>query len=401
MISGYGAYVTINGAEATGTVLLLAAAPVGKGRLMEATSVIPALAAIPPSAWTGTSTVTLVELADPVEPQAVLTRLRSAAAAEGPLTVVLIGQLHRDRRQQIVHLALGHTTAPTLRYTALPWTWLVHELQQRRPDTTTVYADLVADAEVWEQLLVEPLDFGRGTKAYGTINPPPRRRHIAQPRYATALAQILRTGRRPHPAELHDEAVRQAVDENTLPFAAEQPAGTPAPVVQEPARPTLPPQAPRSVSPVYVPSTRVIPVAGDPHEPIRNASKAGRHKEAAQLAAVAEQRARQQYGPGTLATIHWTEVRAFVAGVAEDHAASCALWTAAAEARLTVARQPTNAPDVEQAVDWAQQHWHRIADPSRALELSAALLQLREQVTSRQPDALPALQKKLQQLQTA
>src|SRR5919109_4941489 len=94
-----------------GTVLLLAASPAGKGCLVDAASVLPVLAAVPPAVLSGTDTANVVELADPLEPQAVLTRLRAAAAAPGPLTVFVTGQLLLDRRQHLPHLALARTTA--------------------------------------------------------------------------------------------------------------------------------------------------------------------------------------------------------------------------------------------------------------------------------------------------
>ncbi len=67
-----------------GTVLLLAASPVGKSCLVDAASVLPVLAAVPPAVLAGTDTATVVELADPLEPQAVLTRLRSSTAQRVP-----------------------------------------------------------------------------------------------------------------------------------------------------------------------------------------------------------------------------------------------------------------------------------------------------------------------------
>ncbi|NEC53490.1 hypothetical protein G3I18_33830, partial [Actinospica acidiphila] len=102
-----------------GTVLLLAASPLGRGRLVDAASVLPVLAAVPPSVLSGADTANVVELADPLEPQAVLTRLRAAAAAPGPLTVYVAGELRLDRRQRLPHLALARTTPATVRYTAL------------------------------------------------------------------------------------------------------------------------------------------------------------------------------------------------------------------------------------------------------------------------------------------
>ncbi|TXS34447.1 hypothetical protein EAO71_01290, partial [Streptomyces sp. ms191] len=166
-----------NEVDTVGTALLLAAAPAGRGRAMDAASVLPALAAVPPSALTGTPAATVVELADPLDPQTVLTRLRAAAAAPGPLAVYLAGQLHLDRRQQLPHLALARTTAATLRYTGLPWHWLAGELALRAPGTTTVVADLVADAELWQRLTAAPglLSLGPGPLLYGRVLPAPRR----------------------------------------------------------------------------------------------------------------------------------------------------------------------------------------------------------------------------------
>ncbi|MEU6055928.1 hypothetical protein ABZ829_36555 [Streptomyces xanthochromogenes] len=277
----------INGAqERPGTALLLAAAPQGKGKLTDAGSVISVLAAVPPAALAGTAAATLIELADPVDPQAVLTRVRGAAATEGPLTVVLVGQLQLDRRQQGVHLALARTTPSAIRYTALPWSWLVGELRQRRPDTTTLYVDLVADAEVWQLLDEEPLDLPGGAHAYGVIAPPPGRRRIAHPAYTHALAQILRTGQRLTPDQLHHAALRRAaVAEGALVIgperppapavntqlppartAPEAPAPIPAAALQQPLAPVTPAVQPSSPPQVPAPAARTIgaPVAFPP-----------------------------------------------------------------------------------------------------------------------------------------
>src|SRR4051794_41437933 len=81
---------------APGTVLLLAASPAGKGCLVDAASVLPVLAAGPPAVLSGTDTANVVELVDPLEPQAVLTRLRAAAAAPRPLTLLVTRQPQPD-----------------------------------------------------------------------------------------------------------------------------------------------------------------------------------------------------------------------------------------------------------------------------------------------------------------
>ncbi|MDL5202730.1 hypothetical protein [Streptomyces sp. ALI-76-A] len=190
-----------------GTVLLLAASPVGKGCLVDAASVLPVLAAVPPAVLSGTETANVVELADPLEPQAVLTRLRAAATAPGPLTVFVTGQLLLDRRQHLPHLALARTTTSTVRYTAFPWHWLREELRLRAPGTTALLLDLHADAETWTWLRGNVLDCGRNNAVYGRIAPPPSRRTVAVPTYMKAVATILRSGRRPGLAELHQQAL--------------------------------------------------------------------------------------------------------------------------------------------------------------------------------------------------
>jgi hypothetical protein len=484
--------VQINGAQdQPGTALLLAAAPTGKGKLTDAGSVIPALAAVPPAALAGTAAATLIELADPTDPQAVLTRVRGAASTEGPLTVVLVGQLQLDRRQQGVHLALARTTPSTIRYTALPWSWLVSELRQRRPDRTTLYVDLVADAEVWQLLDEEPLDLPSGARTYGVIAPPPGRRHIAHPAYTHALAQILRTGQRLSPDQLHHAALRRAaVAEGALVLGPERPAApvntqlppartapealaplpaaTPpqapapmAPVAQDPAPvpalqpaaqrpigapafqppafqpppvftpraaqpapavrqaqpqqqaapaqapvpaaapqqlPPPPPRTQRTVSPVYEPSSAVVPVEQDPHEQITALSRAGRHQEAVALAAAAEQRVVQSLGADTFAAVHWIEVRAFLVSVAQDPGASCLLWLQAAQTRLDTLQQAPDAHDVENAVDRAHYQWDRIRDAAQARSLAPQLVALRRRVPGRQRAALDAIQKKVERL---
>ncbi|WP_345491439.1 hypothetical protein [Streptomyces roseoviridis] len=195
-----------------GTALLLAAAPAGRGRAMDAASVLPALAAVPAGALTGTDTATVVELADPLDPQAVLTRLRAAAAAPGPLALYLAGQLQTDRRQRLPHLALARSTPTTLRYTGLPWHWLATELAPRRPGTTTVVADLAADPELWQRLAADPgaLGLGPAVPLFARVTPFPRRGALTTPDYLRHFATLWRTGARPPLPVLHAEAATAA-----------------------------------------------------------------------------------------------------------------------------------------------------------------------------------------------
>ncbi|MEU5040741.1 hypothetical protein [Streptomyces griseorubiginosus] len=189
-----------------GTVLLLAASPVGKSCLVDAASVLPVLAAVPPAVLSGTDTANVVELADPLDPQAVLTRLRAVAATPGPLTVFVAGQLALDRRQHLPHLALARTTPATVRYTALPWQWIREEFRLRTPGSTTLFLDLHADAETWGWLRTHALDSGRNNAVYGRIAPPPSRRKVAGPAYMKTIATILRSGHRPAEPDLHQQA---------------------------------------------------------------------------------------------------------------------------------------------------------------------------------------------------
>lgn len=205
----YGAGVVSNEVNAVGTAVLLAAAPAGRGRAMDAATVLPALAAVPAGVLTGTHTATVVELADPLDPQTVLTRLRAAAAAPGPLTLCLAGQLQLDRRQRLPHLALARSTPATLRYTGLPWHWLATELAPRRPGATTVVADLSADPELWERLDgagPAALELPPSAAFFARITPFPRRGALNTPDYLRHFASVWRSGARPALAALHEEA---------------------------------------------------------------------------------------------------------------------------------------------------------------------------------------------------
>ncbi|MGY1998381.1 hypothetical protein ACR31U_18675 [Streptomyces rochei] len=355
-----------------GTVLLLAASPVGKGCLVDAASVLPVLAAVPPAVLSGTDTANVVELADPLEPQAVLTRLRAAAAAPGPLTVYVAGQLQLDRRQRLPHLALARTTPATVRYTALPWHWIKEELRLRPSGATTLLLDLHADQETWQWLRANPLDCGRNNAVLGRVAPPPARRTVAAPAYMRAVATILRSGHRPPADQLHQQALAR--------LAAEAAAnGTPAGadlVLSAPG-----------------------PVAGDPHAVIADAVRSGRHADADALAARHERAAAQAGGLASEEALHWAEVRADLAMFAGDPARSCRAWLTVAQTRLG-AGQPPGAPAVEAAVDRAHHQWGRVRDAGAARELGTALAALRGRVPGRREGALDHVQRELSRLQT-
>ncbi|WAX79194.1 hypothetical protein [Streptomyces sp. KMM 9044] len=369
-----------------GTVLLVAASPLGRGRLVDAASVLPVLAAVPPAVLSGTDTANVVELADPLEPQAVLTRLRAAATVPGPLILYVAGQLLLDRRQSLPHLALARTTTSTVRYTAFPWHWFRDELRLRPPGVTTLFLDLHADQETWQALgtsqppgtpgavpVSSPaaLDAGRDTAVYGRIAPPPSRsprRTVAEPAYMKAVATLLRSGVRPSDEELHQQALVRVAAEGAHPglVLARRGPG---------------------------------PVPGGPHTVITEAVRAGRHADAHALAARHEQNAALTHGPASEEALHWAEVRADLAMLAGDAALSCHVWLAVAAARLNTG-QAVDASAVETAVDRAHHQWGRIADPVRARELGLLLAELRSHVPGRREGALDHVRRQLSQLQT-
>ncbi|MDQ0939065.1 hypothetical protein [Streptomyces sp. V1I1] len=410
-----GVVITGGDTAAPGTALLIAAAPVGKGRLIDASSVLPALAAVPPSALTGTPAATVIELADPLDPQTVLTRIRATAAAEGPLFLYIAGQLQLDRKQRLLHLGLARTTPTTMRYTALPWHWLIAETAIRPPGTTTVVVDLVADAEAWQQVASQGLALGRGTRLYGRVAPAPQRRGSATPDYLKACAAIWRSGARPDLAALHEQAAARAGGDEALlltagtPAAEQQAAAAWRPATQVAAPRVAPPQAANAPSPVTqvavtrqattprVATAQALPSPDDPHPAILAAAQAGRHSEAAAAAAAWEQQELRTHGPGSVQAIHWLEVRADLARLARDPGLSCQLWMAAAEARLT-RRQAPDDPDVEGAVDRAHHQWEQIRDLPRARALAPSLVRLRRSVPGRQRGALQVLQRRLESL---
>ncbi|MEU9851365.1 hypothetical protein [Streptomyces sp. NPDC047985] len=137
--------------------------------------------------------------------QALLMKLRTAAATPGPLLVYLSGRLTLARRDHQLYLALTHTTASTIRYTALPWEWLGTELRHRPAGLTTVLVDLAADKHAWPHLQ-EPgaLATPPATEVYGVIAPPGYAGSNGVSTYTRGFVEQLRlTPDRPTNARLH------------------------------------------------------------------------------------------------------------------------------------------------------------------------------------------------------
>jgi len=430
-----------------GYALLLAAGPVGKQRLMDAAAALPQLAAVPPAALLGTpGGASVVQLVDPTDPQTVLTHLRTAAAQQGPVLIYLAGQLTIDHKQRLPHLALARTTPRTARYTALPWHWLAAELAQRPPGSTTVLADLVADETVWPRLSDGrlPVDtLASGLTLYGTIAPAPPKRRLAAPVYSRALAGLLRGGEAGSPpfALLHQQAAAEAglgagpglllgapvegyaayeasagaygVPGAPGAYAPHGPHETQQPqLFQGPGEAPPPPGPPPAAAPgssagsgpapESIPARRSAPVrvpepVPDPHAAIFEAAHAGRHSEAASMAAAWEQEALRSAGPRSSGAIHWLEVRADLARIAGDPARACELWLSVADARLGNG-EATGHPEVEGAVDRAHHQWQFVQEPARAHALAPMLIDLRGRVPGRRPGALEAVRRRVELL---
>lgn len=192
-----------------GYALLIAASPAGRHAALDAGEALPALAAATPAALLGTRTGSVVQLAEPSDPNTVLAQLRTAAAHPGPLLVYVAGRIVLDPRRHRPHLTLPRSTPRSVRYTGVPWRWFATELGVRPPGSTTVVADLVADAALWQHRAEHRL--AEGLALYGALAPPPPKRASAALGYSRALASVLRAvDVRPAPVELHRRAVHGA-----------------------------------------------------------------------------------------------------------------------------------------------------------------------------------------------
>ncbi|MGW2426059.1 hypothetical protein ACWC0C_43785 [Streptomyces sp. NPDC001709] len=382
--------------EHPGYALLIAAEPPVRHPLAVAT-LLPQLSAIPPARFVGTAYASAVQLANPDDPNTVLTAIRTAAAVEGPLLVYVAGHLAVDHRQHRLHLALARTTARTVRYTALPWHWLTAELQHRPPGTTTVVVDLAADTDVWQTLVYQEQTLDGPYALYGAVQLQDRR-HRPSPSYTHALAHILRAApERPTADDLHHQAARAAVLEEaaTLWLGPASATSTPSAAVDA-HQVALPAPRPETAQPA-VPSPAAA--EDDPHRAITQASQAGRHAEAAAIAAAWEQAALRQHGPNSPEVAHWIEARAVIALEEGAPDQACQLWMRGAVIRLT-ADQPETHPEVVAAVDRAHYAWHRVTDAVRACELGSELLTLRTQVIG-SSGAREDVQRRLAKLSTA
>ncbi|MBI0316575.1 hypothetical protein JBF12_27020, partial [Streptomyces javensis] len=166
----------------------------------------------------------------------------------------------------------------------------------------------------------------------------------------------------------------------------------PTPPSLHPPQPT---HAPAPPPPGWAP---VADPLASTHAAIFEAANAGRHSEAASMAAAWEQEALRTAGPRSDEAIHWLEVRADLSRIAGDPARACELWLAVADARLGNG-EPAEHPEVEGAVDRAHHQWQFVADRARAGALAPLLIELRGRVPGRRPGALEAVRRRAELLQ--
>ncbi|MFE0578428.1 hypothetical protein [Streptomyces sp. NPDC058874] len=162
-----------------GHVLLLAGdAAVRRGGVLVAPGAnVAALAMVPAGALLGCGApADMVCLEGVRDPNTVLARLRVAVGAAGPVFVYVSGRLTADRRGRRLFVALAGTTTGSVRYTSLPWEWLVGELGSRTGGETTVVVDLVADKAAWPLLgeygTLPGLSVLAGVEAFGVVRGP-------------------------------------------------------------------------------------------------------------------------------------------------------------------------------------------------------------------------------------
>ncbi|EPY92212.1 hypothetical protein K530_54485, partial [Streptomyces noursei CCRC 11814] len=146
-----------------------------------------------------------------------------------------------------------------------------------------------------------------------------------------------------------------------------------------------------SPAPAAVPTT-----APDPRPLIWQAAQAGRHDQAAEMAASWEQQALQRYGYDSPQATQWAEIRADLARIAGRWPLATQLWVAAARTRL--AHQSSDSAEVLNAARGAHYCWNQIADTEQAIENGPELINLLRQLPALDPRHVSTAQTRLQYL---
>ncbi|MFE5678831.1 hypothetical protein ACFQ7B_20495 [Streptomyces erythrochromogenes] len=423
---GFGRVGVADGVERRGHVLLLAGdAAVRRGGVLVAPGVnVAALAMVPTGVLLGCGVPADMVCLDGVrDPNTVLTRLRVAVGASGPLFVYVSGRLTADRRGRQLHVALAGTTAGSVRYTSLPWEWLVGELRSRSTGAATVVVDLVADRAAWplvgEYGTLPGLAGLPGVEAFGVVRGPatPAGDGVAGgvSNYTRQwIDQLGRAPVRPSNVELHVLAAGSAgLAPGTLvvPSARElemrSGAATGHPH-QDPAAAAAPDPAPVPVFasvPVPGAGSALAPapgpgsvVVGDPRARLHALAVDGRHGEADALARVWEQGVVERWGRISVEAVQCVEIRADLARMAGDFVSAARLWMGAGRARLEW--QGADAAEVRDAAAGALYCWTQVRDRAEALEAGPELVALLRALPLLDPDHLRLAELRLEALRT-
>ncbi|MBH1934451.1 hypothetical protein I5Q34_09140 [Streptomyces sp. AV19] len=343
-----------------------------------------AVAGARPRGFLAARTADVVQLPAMAGPQSVLAHLQDAVTVPGPLLVWVTGHLMVPaRRSREVHLALRESTPSTVRYNGLPWEWLTRVLREHT-GPTLLMIDAEADARSWPTVAAAAQDgrLAADLPVCGVVTPGPEKPSVTAGPYTRAFLTALSVGHPTagpvlDPALLHHLALGQAVLPERL-LALQY--GTAGPVLANPAhaRPAsaVPPEA-------EAPSSAAPPAQEEDALPrILAAANAGRHNEAAAMAAAWEQQVLRRHGPRSAEAGLWIEVRADLARLAGDHPRAAELWMSAAANRL--ARSGPSDGEAVAALKRAHYCWQHSGE--RAPQLAPALLALWEQVPGN-PDA--------------
>ncbi|MBO8196115.1 hypothetical protein ITI46_31395 [Streptomyces oryzae] len=196
----------------------------------------------------GRAGVGVVELVGPVDPQMVLARVRLVAGVSGQLLVVIVGELRKDPKKGGLHVGLGAPGqhSAVVRYSGLPWEWLIGELAIRHPGMTTVLLDVATETDTWEAIQARGLPEAPGVGIFGRVvrhsgESKWRRRRggkaPVEPAYLQECVRLWRAGGRMPFPELHERAAAvsgSTEHEQALFVATATATAFPAPAAHQP-----------------------------------------------------------------------------------------------------------------------------------------------------------------------
>ncbi|MFC9588151.1 hypothetical protein ACFVJ8_35705 [Streptomyces yangpuensis] len=404
----------VNGGQRRGHVLLLAGdAAVRRGGVLVAPGAnVAALAMVPPGALLGCGVpADMVCLEGVRDPNTVLARLRVAVGTEGPLFVYVSGRLTADRRGRGhgrgrgLFVALAGTTAASVRYTSLPWEWLLGELRSRTAGEATVVVDLVADKAAWplvgETGTLPGLAGLAGVEAFGVVCGPgaPAAGGAVSAYTRQWIDQLRRAPVRPSNVELHVLAAGSA---------GLAPGTLVVPSARELETRSVPVPAPEPVASAgttqivgaaeAVTGSAAVVGAEDPRARLHALAMGGRHGEADALARAWERWVVERSGQASAEAVQCGEIRADLARMAGDFASATRLWTGAVRTRLVL--QGADAAEVQDAATGALYCWTQLKDRAGALELGTALVGLLRALPLLDPDLLRLAERRLETLRT-